>query len=804
MGSAFGTRFVGRERELGDLRHLMAVNRVVTLAGFGGVGKTRLAARVVDEIGPGYADGAFLVALGELSDAALLGHTVAGALGLQVSGTEWNAAVLTDFLRDRRALLWLDNCEHLVGSMAPLVADVMRECPGVAVIGTSRMPLGLAGEVVYDVPPMQVPPLGHSGGQGGSPEELMAFDAVALFVDRARLASESFRLVPDNAAAVAELVGELDGIPLAVELAAARIRSAAPQVMVRRMHELRLADGRLVDAPARHHSMAASMEWSYRFCTPEEQAVWRRLSVFVGGFDIDAAEVVCAAGTITSSDVLGLLMSLADKSLIFADPDAPGRYRMLEPMRQYGARQAKDTGDLATSRDAHLAWSESLTAEMVAHWSGPHQPRWMSRLRREHSNLRAALEHAVADPATSPAALRMCRDLEPFWTTEGAFDEPRHWADLALAQPTGSPAERARTASMAGWLSAPQLDLEYSRARLAEAAGLIGILDEHAHGDRHTHLSTEGWGPECLVRTDHLFGLGTLALYSGGPGEAGDHYTTVVAELDRTGHAAGYGYLQAMLVIGFARLAAGDLAEATRVCTQTLALSEARGELVNRATSNWVLGLISLNTGDLATAENHELQALRCARELDDRFQTAQSTESLGWVQAALGRGVAAATLLGAADGLWRFIHMPPDATPFAAYRTAAAAQATAAAGPEAYAAAFARGLGMDASAAAAFAEQAVAAGQGAAAAPTPDGAAYDPLTPREAAVAGLVADGLSNRQIAEKLVISERTVHGHIRNILTKLDATSRAKIASWYVQQAKGGAAQNETTASHRRTAD
>ncbi|MGW5239853.1 ATP-binding protein [Monashia sp. NPDC004114] len=778
---SFGTRFVGRERELGELRDVIAVNRLVTLAGFGGVGKTRLAARVTEQIGTEFADGAYLVALADLTDAALLGHTVAGVFGLQVPGSGWDPAVLTDFLRDRRVLLCLDNCEHLVDHVAPLVSQVVRACPGVTVLATSRMPLGVAGEAVYDVPPMDLPPTDTAGGSGVSPEDLAGVDAVALFVDRARAASASFRLVPENAAAVAELVGVLDGIPLAVELAAARVRVAAPQVMVRRVHELRLLRGGFVDAPARHRSMAASVEWSYRLCPPDEQVVWRRLSVFVGGFDIEAAESVCAAGDLVAESVLAQLLSLSDKSVISPDPDHPGRYRMLEPVRQYGARQAENAGELAPSRDAHLAWFEELTTDMWSHWSGPDQTLWLARLRREHANVRAALEHAVADPGTSPAALRICRNLEPYWNCGGRFNEARHWLDLALAQPSGSPSERGRAAALAAWFAAPQLDFEYARARLAECLALVDTdLAVSTEESRvHTHAA-DRWTPDCYAPSDAMIASALVSLYDGRMDDAVEQLTTAAAELQRTGHAGGHSYLQTRYVVGLIRALQGDHVEATRLCSESLALSEALGEKYMRCTSHWVLGLTAFRTGQLATAERHQLQALRIASELQDKFQTAMGLEALGWTESALGRGIAAATLLGATKTHWRLINMPAVAAPFLAIRTTAVTQATTAAGPGAYDAAFARGLAMDSPTVVAFAVEA------AAHVTKQDPSAFSPLTAREADIAGLVADGLSNREIAERLVISERTVHGHIRNILTKLDATSRAKIASWYVQRA------------------
>ncbi len=790
-GSAFGTRFVGRQRELGVVRDLVSANRVVTLAGFGGVGKTRLAARVVDELGPGFADGAFLVALADLTDAGLLGHTVAGALGLQVPGSGWDPAVLTDFLRERRVLLCLDNCEHLVDDVAPLVARLVRACPGVAVLATSRMPLGIAGEAVYDVPPMGLPPTDVPDGSELTPEDLVGVDAVELFVDRARAASASFRLGPANAAAVAELVGVLDGVPLAVELAAARVRVAAPQVMVRRAHELRLLDRQLVNAPERHRSMVASVEWSYRLCPPEEQAVWRRLSVFVGGFDIEAAETVCAAGDLVAHSVLAPLLSLADKSIISADPDHAGRYRMLEPTRQYAVRQAGQADDLARSRDAHLAWIEALTADLWSQWSGPDQVAWMTRVRLELPNLRAALEHAVADPSSSPAALRICRNLEPYWRCEGSFNEARHWIDLALDQPSGSPAERARAAATASLFAATQLDLTYSHARLAECAALVATV----HHDAGRRGGAHEWTDECFAHTCYQIAAGTGALYDGQLGVADGLLVSAVAELERTGQVGEHLDLQAKYLLALLRLGQGDSVEASRLCTASLSLSDSRGELYMRAAVHWVLGLAALGTGEVAAAQPHHERALQMATQLSDTTQTAMNLEALGWVASARGLGARAATLLGAAETMWQAIRLPlPNSQPFAQFRAAAVAAARAAIGPQEYDRSYTYGMTIGTAAALTVALSESGAGdRSTAIASGGRRPSLDPLTPREADIASLVAEGLSNRQIAQKLVISERTVHGHIRNILTKLDATSRARIASWYARQTEAGAAQN-----------
>ena len=760
MNVAFATRFVGRDRELREVRDLVADNRVVTLTGIGGSGKTRLAAEVLHGVESAYADGVWLVPLADLTDASLLGHTVAGALGLHLPGSGWDPQVMTEHLRDRRVLLGLDNCEHLVQHVALLVAGLVRDCPRLSVLATSRMPLGIARETVYEVPSLNLP-----GDPGLPPDELARFDAVALFVDRAQAASASFRLTPANSAGVAELVEALDGMPLALELAAARVRGVAPQVLVTRLGDrLALLDSGFVDVPERHRSLAASVEWSYQLCTPEEQALWCRLAVFVGGFNLDAAEAVCAGGDIQPEDVLGLLLSLADQSVISMDPDTPGRYRMLETMRQFGASQLRSARDLQTWQDAHLSWFEALSRTVAEEWSGPDQPDWLIRLRREHANLRAALEYAVGDPRTSASALRLCRNLEPYWVCDGVFNEARHWVDLGLAQPSGSPAERALAADMCAWFASIQIDPHYAHSMLDQAAVLLETTDDG------------------FVRGGHLIAAGMVDFYDGDLEGSVRHQLEARSEFARAGHEFGHGYLQATFFAAMALALQGRHEEATLLCSDALAVCESRGELFLRASILWALGLSALASGDLTTAEEREQQALRCAWKLRDELASAMSLEVLAWTEAALGRGPQAAILLGAAESIWRVIHLPVDRSPhFAELRTAGAASARDVAGRAEFDKGFAEGLAIGTAGAVALAEQPVPPTRSSGGAP----GVFAPLTRREAEVAELVAEGLSNREIAARLVISERTVDGHVEHMLAKLQARSRAKIATFYVRR-------------------
>jgi non-specific serine/threonine protein kinase len=690
-------------------------------------------------------------------------------------------------------LLVLDNCEHLVEYLAPMVADLVRGCPRLSVLATSRMPLGTAAEVVYDVPPMEVPGPDVTGRTRLSPDELANVDAVALFADRARAASSAFRLDEANAAAVAELVTELDGIPLSVELAAARVRVVTPEVMVRRVHELRWLEGRVADAPARHRSMLAPVEWSYQRCTPQEQALWSRLAVFVGGFDLEAAEAVCADESMPAADVLEPVLSLADKSIITADRDHPGRYRMLEPLRHYGVDRARKTGELPRWRDAHLAWYEALTATAWSRWSSHEQPAWLARLRLELPNLRAALDHAVQSPSTSPAALRTVVNLQGYWSCDEALLEARHWADLALAHPTGTPAERARAAAMASGFAAQQLDQEYARLRLAEAAELVADLSSASCADiiggniderkRHAALGADATYASVM----HGIAAGLVAIHDEEFDAAVERLLAAAELAGRAQHGSAL-LPSATLIAGMTRYLQGDLAEATRLCSKSLALSQARDELTVRAASLWILGLTALAAGQTAAAEEHELAALRYATRLGGTTQTALSLEALGWIETARGRGIPAAKLLGAAEAVRRLTRLPIAGTPSVAQRRAdGAAEARRLAGPDAYDRAFAEGLALDATAAVTLAEHLARARPDAraAGAEPPIGDWSGPLTPREVDVAELIAEGMSNREIAARLVVSERTVHGHVRSILTKLDAKSRAKIASWYTRR-------------------
>ena len=448
---------MGRRALLTDVREHLAASRVVTLVGPGGVGKTRLALRFVEEAGRTYRDGCWVVPLADLTVPDLLSSTVAEALDLQVTDRPWRVDTLADHIAHRTALLVLDNCEHLLAAVGDLVAGLRATCPNLSFLLTSRRPLRLSGEDVIVVPPLSLP----EQATVAAPEAIAHYEAVDLFVDRATSSRSDFKLTPDNAPAVAALCRELDGVPLAIELAAARIRVLSPQEICDSLAErLMVLNVGYRDAEARHQSLRACVEWSYDLCTQVEQRFWARSSVFTGGYDLEAAAAVCGADDLPAEEVLDVVSGLVDQSVVLAEEAAPGytRYRMLTDIRQFGLERAEKDGELHGMQQRHATWCADLVSRFDDDACGPHQIDWLRRLRLEHANLRTAIAYFAGAAEDAGAALVMARKLDLYWSASGLLDEARHWLETGLASGAGKPQERALALAVAARFAVLQND----------------------------------------------------------------------------------------------------------------------------------------------------------------------------------------------------------------------------------------------------------------------------------------------------------------------------------------------------------
>ncbi|MGH2352814.1 MAG: ATP-binding protein, partial [Chloroflexota bacterium] len=389
------TSFVGRERELPAVRDLLAEHRLVTLTGPGGTGKTRLALQVAADVLPAYPDGVWLVALAALADPALVPHAVAQAVGVREEPGRPLLGTLADALRPKRLLLVLDNCEHLLDACAHLADALLRACPHLRVLATGREALGIAGETAWRVPSLGLPDARHL-----PPVEVLSqYEAVRLFIDRALAVQPGFRVTNQNALAVVQVCARLDGIPLAIELAAARVRVLpVEQLLVRLEDRFRLLSGGSRTALERHQTLRAAVDWSYDLLTEPENAVFARLAVFAGGFTLDAAEAVCAGDGIEAVEVLDLLTHLVDKSLAVVDeqPDGTARYRLLETLRHYAREKLAAREEADTVRAQHATHYLALAEQADPELRGPRGAGWLDRLRRDLDNMREALAWAEA------------------------------------------------------------------------------------------------------------------------------------------------------------------------------------------------------------------------------------------------------------------------------------------------------------------------------------------------------------------------------------------------------------------------
>jgi non-specific serine/threonine protein kinase len=751
------TSFVGRRGELAEVKRLLAGSRLVTLTGIGGVGKTRLALRAAAELRRAFRDGVWLVQLDELRDQALVAQTVAGALGLQDRSGYASATALADYLAERQLLLVLDNCEHLVGAVAKLADLLLRAAPGLRVLATSRELLNMTGETVLAVPPLRAP----EAGRRLTVAELARFPAVGLFAERAGQVEAGFALIEANMAAVAGICRRLEGLPLAIELAAARLPVLCPEQIDARLDDrLGLLTRGSRTQPARQQTLRASVEWSYDLCSQAERLLWARLSVFAGGFELDAAEGICADHRLAAEEVPELLAALADKSILIADRgEGVARYRLPETLREYGQERLHESGEDTALRRRHRDWHEQLARRVDIDWLSPQIADLTARLFREHANVQAAQDFCQAEPGEAEAGLRIAVHVWFFfcwisgYVSEGQY---RLGEVLALArQPT---VWRAQGLLLASFLAAVSGDRVAAQPLLEQGTSLAGELNDPA------------------TRALAAWVAGHVCLFAGELPQAIAHSEDGLAVLP----AAVRGRLRANLLICLATAAglAGDEERALACHRELAALTEAGSEYIRSAYSAyslWALGAAAWRRGDLERATVLQQQSLGLRR--NDRMGSTFCVEALAWIAASRHQYERAAVLLGAATGPLQSMGMTLDGNQYVAgYHRDCERQARQALGEAAFRAAYHRGLELPAEDVLAYALQ-----QPSKKPPTPAVSAGAPLTARELQVARLIAGGRSNKEIAADLVISQRTAENHVEHILTKLGFTSRAQVAAW-----------------------
>ncbi|OAH12723.1 putative HTH-type transcriptional regulatorc [Streptomyces jeddahensis] len=755
------TSFVGRRHEAADVKRMLGTSRLVTLTGVGGVGKTRLALRVADDVRRAFPDGVWLVELAALGSPDLLVQSVAEALEIRDHSSRQAIDVLTEHLRDKQALLVLDNCEHMVDDCALLTDRLLREAPGLRVLATSRQPLGIACEQTLPVPTLALP---DSAGRRLSAAALAQCDAVRLFVDRGGAILPGFAVTEANRDAVEQVCRRLDGIPLAIELAAVRLRALSVQQLLDRLdNQFRLLTTGSRAVLPRHQTLRALIAWSYDLCTDREQLLWARISVFAGSLDLQAAEAVCAGDGIADEEVLDLVTGLVDKSVLLREEPSSGvRYHMLETLRQFGREKLAESGEEAAQLRRHRDYYRRLAADARAELFGPGQVAWFSRLQLEHANLRLALEYSFAQPDEAPVGLSIATDLLYHWITSYYLAEGRRWLDEGLAVCTEPTEVRARALWTDSWLAIIQSDTDAASAMLDEAR------------DLGTRL-----GLDSVLAYVALYS-GMVAMYRGEIESAIRLYKDAVARHRATGDPVGLAL--SLIRLSLAHSFSGDSPGAIALGEESLKVCDAYGEGWHRAYTMMALGIEVWRQGDTERAAALEKESLAFNHSLDDPLGVGVNVEVLAWIAATEKQYRRAAGLLGVLQTIWQAIGAPLSGYGHLVhYHEECEAITRRAQSKSAFESAFSLGAGLSYEEALTYAlEDRLPAAE-----PSDEAETPSPLTPRETEISQLVAQGLSNKEIAATLVIAQRTAEGHIEHILSKLGFNSRAQIAVWAAEQ-------------------
>jgi predicted ATPase/DNA-binding SARP family transcriptional activator len=712
------TTLVGREEQIRGIETRLRLVRLLTLTGSGGVGKTRLAVQIAESLAEDDHDGVWFVDLSSLTDPSLVPQTVAFALEVREEVGHTLTQTLIRALQSRQLLLVLDGCEHLVSSCARLVESLLQGCRHLRILATSRQPLGVAGETVWRVPSLSLPdPSRLPAADRDLPPLLMDYAAIRLFVERAALVQPDFQLTPHNARAVAQVCLRLDGIPLAIELAAARVKALPVEQIARRFNQLfRLLTGGPRSALSRQQTMEATIRWSYDLLSEPERRLLCRLSVFAGNWTLEAAEAVCGEA------VLDLLSSLIDRSMVVYEPrHGEGRYRLLETVRQYGRERLAEFDEAEPLGDRHLHYYLQRAEEAAPTLFGPEAEPWLNLLEAEHDNLRAALEWALTGKHCGEEALRLTAALWRFWHRRGYLSEGRGWltAALSASDGLGRTAARAGACNGAGFLAFHQGEVAAARLYLDEALSIAGELGDraliaaalhsqgymawywndlasaHRHYESELAIHREAGNRQEVART--LCHLGIIA------GDRGDtdlsrlyfeESLTIAREVeDRAlvatclhsqGHTAVYRrdyaaaralYAQVLALgremndrtrvatalhrLGSVAYVEGDFAAARRHLEESLAVGRALEEKTLIAAALHHLGLAIGAQGERAPARSHLAESLALYQELRDNRGIALVLDACAGLAVAQGQERRAALLLGAADALREAVSSP-------------------------------------------------------------------------------------------------------------------------------------------------
>jgi predicted ATPase/class 3 adenylate cyclase len=625
------TSFIGREKEIAEVKRLLSTAYIVTLTGPGGAGKTRLALQVAADVAEGYQDGVWLAEFAPIADSALVPKTVASALNMPEQPGREMTETLVDVLRPKALLLVLDNCEHLLSACSELTDVLLRACPNLRILATSREGLGIAGELTYSVLGLSLP---DSRGLA-TLESLRQFEAVRLFVERASFSQAGFVMTERNAPAVAQVCSSLDGIPLAIELAAARVKGLSVEQIASRLGDrfLLLTEGSRTALP-RHQTLRATMDWSYGLLTESERVLLRRVSVFAGGFTLEAAEGICSGEAVAPSEVLTVLLRLVDRSLVVArDRSRESRYRLLETVRQYAWQKLVETGEANEMQRRHLGWYLGLAEQADGKLRGPEQQVWLDLLEAEHDNLRAALEWSKRDPSLAGKMLQLATALLWFWQFHGHWSEGRRWLEAADSLGgEAAPYIPAKALRYASFLAVQQGD--YARAAVL---GQQGVTSSRESGDE-----------ESLVYCRTV--LGRIALHRGDCSQAAMLFEGNVDLCRKLNNEWLLGW--SLSHLGFVARDQGDYARAAALHSESLALFQKTGDKHFTAWALRGLGIVALRRGDHKQAASFCRESLTLSREIGGVWQVEQGLAGLAGAAALKGQYEQAARLFASAEAL--------------------------------------------------------------------------------------------------------------------------------------------------------